>query len=65
VRLNLLLAGRGLEVDDLLDAADGVCPCREHQIVGDWNVPAKCHVMASYLISNSQNQPSLCSQLSR
>jgi hypothetical protein len=47
VGLNPLLTGRGLEVDDLLDAANGVCPCREHQLVADWNVPAKCHVMLS------------------
>ena len=27
MRLDPLLTGRGLEVDDLLYAANGVCPC--------------------------------------
>jgi hypothetical protein len=49
VRLNPLLASRGLEVDDLLYGANRVCPSREHEVVADWNMSAKCHVMASYL----------------
>jgi hypothetical protein len=48
MRLDPLLARRGLEVDDLLYASHGVYPCREHEIIGEWNVSAKCHVMASF-----------------
>jgi hypothetical protein len=59
VRLDPLLTGRGLEVDDLLYAANRVCPMWEQQLVGDGNVSAKCHDIRSYVISNSQKQPTL------
>jgi hypothetical protein len=50
VRLDSLLTGRGLEVDDLLYAANRVCPMWEQQLVGDGNVSAKCHDIRSYVI---------------
>lgn len=38
-----------LEVHYRLDGTNRVCPSREHEVVADWNMSAKCHVMASYL----------------